>query len=87
MVLTHTPLLALPEEWGPRVELPCTIQFFKTVSNDVRLHLAAASSVKPLNDVRVRFFQVLFAIPELAGHIDITSLFGRWAVSLIHTGC
>ena len=85
MVLTHTPLLALLEEWGLQVHLPLTTQSLEAVVDDFCLDLAGLCIVKPINDMRVAIFDVIFGIEELSGHVLRTFLFGRFAASLIHT--
>ena len=85
MVLTHTPLLALLEEWGLQVHLPLTIQSLEAVVDDICLDFAASCIVKPVNDMRVALFDVIFVIEELPGDDLITLLFDRFVASLIHT--
>ena len=85
MVLTHTPLLALLEEWGLQVHLPLTTQSLEAVVDDICLDLAGLCIVKPLNDMRVALFDVIFVIEELPGDDLITFLFDRFLASLIHT--
>ena len=85
MVLTHTPLLALLEEWGLRVHLPVISHFHEAVVDDICLDLAGLCIVKPLHDMRVAIFDVIFVLEELPGDDNITFLFGRCVASLIHT--
>ena len=89
MALTHTPLLALLEEWGLRVQLPTISHFLEAVVDDICLDLAVLCGVKPVNDMRVATFEFFFGIEELfdISFLSIIShlLLGRFAASLIHT--
>ena len=85
MVLTHTPLLALLEEWSLRVQLPCTSHFHEAVVDDICLDLAGPCIVKPLNDMRVALFDVISVCEQLPGDDLITFLCARFLASLIHT--
>ena len=86
MVLTHTPLLALLEEWGLRVQLPGISHFHEAVVDDICLDLAGLCIVKPFNDMRVAIFDVISVIEELFGDHTVSQLLvGRFAASLIHT--
>ena len=89
MVLTHTPLLALLEEWGLRVQLPGISHFREAVVDDICLDLAVRFIFKPLKDMRVAIFDVCFVIEEPSLHVFIVIishlLFGRFVASLIHT--
>jgi len=83
MVLTHTPLLALLEEWAPRVQLPSTTILLEAVVDDICLGLSACRTVEPINNVRVGIFDVIFGLEELPGGDNITFLWGRFVVSLV----
>ena len=83
MVLTHTPLLALLEEWALRVQLPSTTILLEAVVDDICLDLSAFCIVKPINDMRVATFDVIFVLEELPGGDNITFLCGRFVVSLV----
>ena len=86
MVLTHTPLLALLEEWSLRVQLPCTSHFHEAVVDDICLDLAGLCIVKPLNDMRVVIFYLISVFEEFFGDHTVSQLLvGRFAASLIHT--
>ena len=83
MVLTHTPLLALLEEWALRVQLPSTTILLEAVVDDICLGLSAFRTVEPINNVRVGIFDVIFGLEELPGGDNITFLCGRFVVSLV----
>ena len=86
MVLTHTPLLALLEEWSLRVQLPLTVHFREAVVDDICLDVAALCIVKPLKDMRVAIFHLISGIEKLSGDHAVSQLLvGRFAASLIHT--
>ena len=85
MVLTHTPLLALLEEWGLQVHLPLTTHSLEAIVDDICLDLAGLCIVKPLNDMRVALFDVIPVCEELPGNDLVTFRFARWLASLIHT--
>ena len=85
MVLTHTPLLALLEEWGLQVHLPLTIQSLEAVVDDFCFDLPGFSIVEPLHDVWMALFYVIFVSEELPADDLITFLVDHFLASLIHT--
>ena len=86
MVLTHTPLLALLEEWGLRAQLPGISHFREAVVDDICLDLAVRFIFKPLKDMRVAIFHLISGIEKLSGDHAVSQLLGgRFAASLIHT--
>ena len=84
---SHTPLFALPEIWFVQVQLPLFPNLLEAIVDDFCLDLPGLGTVKPINNVRVAIFDVIFGIEELSGSIQPTCalLQGRLAFSLIHT--
>ena len=85
MVLTHTPLLALLEEWALRVQLPSSTILLEAVVDDICLDIASLCTSEPIHDMRVSSFDKIFVLEELPGGDNITFLFGRFVASLMHT--
>ena len=67
MVLTHTPLLALLEEWGLQVHLPLTTHSLEAIVDDLCFDFPGLRTVEPLDDMRVAVFDVISVGEELPG--------------------
>jgi hypothetical protein len=57
----------------------------ETIADDFWLDLPVLGAVKPLNDVRVTIFEVIFGLEELAAQDLLAMLCGWWVASSIHT--